>query len=53
MRLRADQVSQPIRPNTGQWRSALSQEEIARIRDRTGALWQALGGEPGSDGYRV
>lgn len=51
MRLRADQVRQPIRPNSGKWRSGLSEGEIAEVRVRTGALWQALGGDPEGDGY--
>lgn len=52
MRKRVEQVAQPIRANTGQWRSELDPGEIARIRARTAALWHELGGEEGGDGYR-
>lgn len=51
MRLRAEQVRQPIRPNTGQWRRELAVDEIARIAAATGPLWSALGGDPDGDGY--
>jgi hypothetical protein len=46
MALRARQVAEPVRPNSGQWRVELSPSEIARVRRRTSALWRALGGDP-------
>ena len=46
MELRARHVAEPVRPNSGQWRTELSPLEIARIRRRTSALWRVLGGDP-------
>jgi hypothetical protein len=46
MELRALQVAEPVRPNSGQWRTELSPSEIARVRRRTSALWRAVGGDP-------
>ena len=51
MRLRADQVRQPIRPNSGKWRSGLTPDEIATVRERTAALWARLGGGPDGASY--
>jgi len=46
MRLRAQQVAAPIRPNSGKWRREFAPAEIARIRAATGPLFAALGGDP-------
>jgi hypothetical protein len=44
--LRARQVAEPVRSNSGQWRSELTPSEIAQVRRRTAPLWRALGGDP-------
>jgi hypothetical protein len=52
MRLRAQQVAEPIRPNSGKWRTELAPAEIARIRAATGPLFAALGGDPETGTWR-
>ena len=44
MRLRAEQVSQPIRPNAGAWRDGLTTAEADAVRARTADLYARLGG---------
>ncbi len=44
MRLRAEQVAQPIRPNAGAWRTGLTAAEAAAVRSRTAELYARLGG---------
>jgi len=44
--LRARQVAESVRPNSGQWRTELTSSEIAQVRRRTAMLWRALGGDP-------
>jgi hypothetical protein len=44
MRLRAEQVSRPIRPNAGAWRTGLTPAEAAEVRTRTADLYARLGG---------
>ncbi len=43
MRLRAEQVSQPITPNSGKWRTGLTAVEIATIASRTSRLYAQFG----------
>jgi hypothetical protein len=43
MAVRHEQVSQPIRDNSGKWREVLSPEQAERVRTRTAALAQRLG----------
>lgn len=52
MRLRTQQVAEPIRPNDGKWRTHLSAAEIDRVRARTASLFEALGGDPDSGAWR-
>ena len=44
MRLRAEQVARPIRPNAGAWRSGLTPAEAEEVRRRTAGLYASLGG---------
>jgi hypothetical protein len=44
MRLRAEQVAQPIRPNAGAWRTGLTPAEALEVRHRTAGLYASLGG---------
>lgn len=44
MRLRAEQVARPIRPNAGAWRGALTAAEADEVRRRTAGLYADLGG---------
>jgi hypothetical protein len=44
MRLRAEQVSRPIAPNSGKWREGLTAAEAAAVRARTAELYARLGG---------
>ena len=43
MRLRAEQVSQPITANSGKWREGLTPAEIAAVRTRTTELYARFG----------
>jgi hypothetical protein len=43
MRLRAEQVSRPITPNSGKWRDGLTDAEVATIRARTTDLYARFG----------
>lgn len=52
MRLRAEQVAAPIRPNSGKWRTELAPAEIDRVRVATGPLFTALGGDPETGEWR-
>ena len=43
MRLRAEQVAQPITANSGKWRDGLTAAEVATIRTRTADLYTRFG----------
>ncbi len=42
MQLRTKQVGQPIRANSGKWRTGLSKEEVRRVEAACGPLWRQL-----------
>jgi hypothetical protein len=48
MAVRHEQVSQPIRANSGKWREVLSAAQAEQVRGRTGTLAQRLGLAEGS-----
>lgn len=52
LKLRVRQVAEPIRSNSGKWRSELTRSETERIRRRTAVLWSALGGDPQTGEWR-